>query len=122
MLRQFFSFRKLNDVSSEDEKEDNEEVEEEAEEDIILSTSKITSSHEINNFKSFELKNRNKNVVLTLLDAPNLNNDISTLGSWHVNKNCYIFANLNSLKSQEDLTVGCWSWIFSRNINIVVKN
>lgn len=82
MLRQFLSFRKLNDVSSEDEKEDNEEVEEEAEEDIILSTSKITSSHEINNFKSFQLKNRNnKNSVLTLLDASNLNNDISKLRS-----------------------------------------
>ena len=40
MLRQFLSFRKLNDVSSEDEKEDNEEVEEEA--DIILTTSKIS--------------------------------------------------------------------------------
>ena len=82
MLRQFLFFRKLNDVSSKYEKEDNEEVEEEAEEDIILSTSKISSSHEINNFKSFELKNRNnKNFVLILLDAPNLNNVISTLGS-----------------------------------------
>ena len=40
MLRQFLSFRKLNDVSSEDEKEDNEEVEAEA--DIILTTSKIS--------------------------------------------------------------------------------
>ena len=45
MLRQFLFFRKLNDVSSKYEKEDNEEVEEEAEEDIILSTSKISSSH-----------------------------------------------------------------------------
>lgn len=42
MLTQFLSFRKLNDVSSEDEKEDNEEVEEEAEADIILTTSKIS--------------------------------------------------------------------------------
>ena len=79
MLRHVLSFRQLNDVPSEDEEEHNEEFEEEAQEDIISSTSKISSSHQVNNYKSFELKNKNNiTFVHILLEASNLIEDIST--------------------------------------------
>ena len=78
--------------------------EEEAEEDIILSTSKISSSHEVNNYTSFKLKDENNiTFVHTLLEAPKLIGGISTSVLWHVNKNCSILVDLNSLKSRQDL-------------------
>ena len=98
---------KLNDTSSEDEEEDDEVSEEE---DIILSTSKISSSHEVNNYASFELKDENNiTFVHILLEAPKLIDDISTTAPWHVNKNCSILVDLNSLKSRQDITIDCWS-------------
>ena len=59
MLRYVLPFSQINDISNEDEEEDYEESEEEAEEDIILSTAKISSSYEVNNYTSFKLKDEN---------------------------------------------------------------
>ena len=71
-------FSKINGISSEDEEEDD-ESEEEAEEDVILSASKISSSHEVNHYTSFELKDENNiTFVHILLKAPKLIDDIST--------------------------------------------
>ena len=83
MLRHVLPFSQINDISNEDEEEDDEESEEEAEEDIILSTSKISSSHEVNNYTSFELKDENNIIfVQILLEAPKLIDDISTSVPW----------------------------------------
>ena len=67
MLRHVLSFSQLNDISSEYEEEFDEESEEEAEEDIILTTSKISSSHEVNNYISFGLKNKNNITFYTYI-------------------------------------------------------
>ena len=59
----------------------------EAEGDIILSTSKISSSHEVNNYISFELKDENNiTFVHILLEALKLIDGISTSVAWHINK------------------------------------
>ena len=113
MLRPVLPFSRINDISSEDEEEDDEETEEEAEEDIILSTSKISSSHEVNNYTSFELKDENNITCIYIVEAPKLIDDISTSVPWHVN-NCNILVDLNSLKSWQDVTVDCWSWALSK--------
>ena len=69
-----------------------------------MSTSKISSSHEVNNYTSFELKDENNiTFVHTVLEAPKLIDGISTSVPWHVNKNCSILVDLNSLKSRQDL-------------------
>ena len=95
----------------------------EAEGDIILSTSKISSSHEVNNYISFELKERN-NITFEhiLLEALKLIDDTSTSVPWHVNKNCNILVDLNSLKLRQDITVDCWSWILSKPYILSSKN
>ena len=68
MLRHVLSFSQLNDISSEYEEEFDEESKEEAEEDIILTTSKISSSHEVNNYTtSFGLKNKNNITFVHIL-------------------------------------------------------
>ena len=73
MLKHVLPFSQWNYISSEDEEEDDDKSEEEAEEDIILSTSKISSSHKVNNYPSFELKDKNNiTFVYILLEAPKL--------------------------------------------------
>ena len=72
MLRPVLPFSRINDISSEDE-EDDEETEEEAEEDIILSTSKISSSHEVNNYTSFELKDENNMTCIYIARSSEIN-------------------------------------------------
>ena len=118
MLRHVLPFSQINDISSEDE-----EFEKEAEGDIILSTSKISSSHEVNNYISFELKDENNiTFVHILLEALKLIDGISTSVAWHINKNCNILVDLNSLKSRQDITVDCWSWILSKTYILSSKN
>ena len=73
MLRPVLPFSRINDISSEDEEEDDEETEEEAEEDIILSTSKISSSHEVNNYTSFELKDENNITCIYIARSSEIN-------------------------------------------------
>ena len=109
MLRHVLLFSRLNDTSSENEEEDDEESEEA---DMILSASNISSSHEVNNYTSFELKDENNITFVHILpEAPKLINGKSTSVSWLVNKNCNILVDLNSLKSRQDITIDCWSWI-----------
>ena len=68
MLRHVLSFSQLNDISSEYEEEFDKESEEKAEEDIILTTSKISSSHEVKNYTtSFGLKNKNNITFVHIL-------------------------------------------------------
>ena len=115
MLRHVLPFSQINDISSEDEEGDDEESEKEAEEDIVLSTSKISSSHEVSSYRSFELNGGNNiTFVHILLKALKLIDDINTSVPWHVNKNCNILADLNSLKSRQDIAVDFWSWILSK--------
>ena len=64
MLRHVLLFSQLNYSLSEDEEKDDEESEEE---DIILSTSKISCSHEVTNYTSFELKDKNNITFVHIL-------------------------------------------------------
>ena len=41
---------------------------------------------------------------------------------WHVNKNCNILVDLNSLKSRQDITIDCGSWILSKTYTSSSKN
>ena len=53
-----------------------------------MSTSKTSSSHEVNNYTSFELKDEiNITFVHILLEAPKLIDDISTSVPGHVIQN-----------------------------------
>ena len=80
-----------------------------------MSTSKTSSSHEVNNYTSFELKDEiNITFVHILLEAPKLIDDISTSVPGHVNKKCNILVDLNSLKSQQDITIDYWSCILPK--------
>ena len=72
----------------------------------LLVLLKICSFHEVNNYASFELNAKNNiTFVHTLLEAPNLIDDISTFVPCHANKNFNILVGLNSLKLRKDITI-----------------
>ena len=69
---------------------------------------------------SFELKDENNRTFLhILLEASNIIDDISKYVPWHVNKNCNILVDLNSLKPQQDFSSQLLGFI--KNLHIIIK-
>ena len=74
----------------------------------------IKSSHDINSFESFVLRDDSIEAINSLLLAvENSNRNISNQVQWHVTENCHVILNMSLLKSRLDTTIDSWSWILS---------